>query len=185
VTVCSVRSSRRTTSALVPGPGSKPSSVKPRRSAVRWIVRDYRLAHGKLRIGRTLRPNRSTPTSSLWDPRGEENAAAYRLSSASGTAWQSSCKHACWSSGRIRTCRKKTPFHSLTSLRSQWQESNSPTVRNLTEADDPPTSACMGRILSRGCRKGPNHLLVRQFLCSLIATANASAKRSMCHCSSF
>src|SRR6516225_9079855 len=27
-------------------------------------------------------------------------------------------------------------------------------------------SACMGRILSRGCRKGPNHLLVRQFLCS-------------------
>src|SRR5262249_3030516 len=28
------------------------------------------------------------------------------------------------------------------------------------------TSACMGRILSRGCRKGPNHLLVRQFLCS-------------------
>jgi hypothetical protein len=27
-------------------------------------------------------------------------------------------------------------------------------------------SACMGRILSRGCRKGPIHILVPEFLCS-------------------
>jgi hypothetical protein len=28
------------------------------------------------------------------------------------------------------------------------------------------TLACMGLFLSRGCRKGPIHFLVRQFLCS-------------------
>jgi hypothetical protein len=31
---------------------------------------------------------------------------------------------------------------------------------------DGASATCMGRILSRGCRKGPIHFLVRQFLCS-------------------
>src|SRR5262245_39387742 len=49
-----------------------------------------------------------------------------------------------------------------------------PTVRHHAISTSATVTPSMGRILSRGCPKGPIHFLVPQFLCSLIAALSAS-----------